>query len=103
MGWRELRDGSVGPSRGAYYHESQNSYTDNNQNTCAKANAAKAGVTQGNCAGDLNMGSLSVDYAFSKHFDVYSGVSYSTFGGGLASGFLNTDTTTVATGLRLKF
>lgn len=88
---------------GAYYHESQNDYTDNSSHTCAQANALKAGVTQGNCSGDLNMGSFSVDYAFSKHFDVYSGVSYSTVGGGLASGFLNSDTTTVATGVRLKF
>ena len=32
-----------------------------------------------------------------------SGVSYLAVGGGLASGFLNSDTTTVATGVRLKF
>ena len=53
--------------------------------------------------------SFLIDYAFNKHFDVYTGVSYSEISGGLAhSSFSNdpyaaTDNTTVVSGMRLKF
>ncbi len=56
-----------------------------------------------NCSGDLNQGSFLVDYTFNKHFDVYAGVTYSEISGGLASGFLQSNDATFATGLRLKF
>ncbi len=88
---------------GAYYHEGQGDYTNSKNQTCAEANVAAKGVTQSNCSGDLDVGSFVVDYRFNKHFDVYSGVMFSTAGDGLASGFLNTDNTSAVTGLRLKF
>jgi predicted porin len=69
---------------GAYYHESVNAY----------------GST---AAGNIQWASGVVDYAFTKHFDIYGGVSYSTVDGGQAAGFAHTDTTNAITGLRLKF
>jgi len=56
-----------------------------------------------NCAGDIRMVSGVIDYTFNKHFDVYAGVSFSDIGGGLASGFLKDNNTSVTTGMRLKF
>lgn len=54
-------------------------------------------------AGSLNDGSFVVDYRFDKHFDVYAGINYSTIDGGLASGYLANNDTSVVTGVRLKF
>ncbi|MGO8955114.1 MAG: porin [Rhodomicrobium sp.] len=114
---------------GAYYHLSQDAYTaDGNYYTpsaaaggtkssgpynCAQGNVSNSlqkgvgnafGITAGAmCAGDLNQGSFLVDYQFNKHFDVYSGISYSEVAGGLSSGYLNSNMTTFATGMRLKF
>ena len=73
-------------------------------------NNATSGVTQaakvtaaGNCSGDISWGSFLVDYKFSKHFDVYSGVSVENLSGGIASGFLQNENISVASGVRLKF
>jgi len=97
----------------AYYRLGQNAYLTSaaaGKNTCAfitagnKATAAYVGNTvASNCAGDLNQVSFLVDYQLNKHFDVYSGISYSEVAGGLASGFLNSSTTAFVSGLRLKF
>jgi predicted porin len=89
---------------GAYYHLDQNSWLAK-AGDCTKAAASvTAGIKIGaNCAGNFNMGSFLVDYAFNKHFDVYAGVNYSTVDGGLSSGFLQTDSTLFMTGARLKF
>jgi hypothetical protein len=89
----------------AYYYYHQDEYVDNKGKNCASAAKASSGniLTPGNCAGDENVTSFLVDYKFDKHFDVYSGVSYSEVGGGLASGFLNSNNTTFASGLRIKF
>ena len=91
---------------------SQDDYLTNasaGSNTCAhitasnKANAAYVGnTTASNCSGDLNQGSLLADYQFNKHFDIYGGVSYSEAGGGLASGFLQSNTAVFVTGTRLN-
>jgi predicted porin len=88
---------------GAYYHLDQNTW--NTGDTCAQATAkVTSGIKIGaNCAGNFDMGSFLVDYAFNKHFDVYAGVNYSTVDGGLSSGFLQTDSTLFMTGARLKF
>ncbi len=102
---------------GAYYHISQGSFiTDSslagNHSNCAAVtayNKAHLGVTAfgntvgSNCSGDYNMVSGLVDYTFNKHFDVYAGVGFSEVSGGLASGFLNDNTTLFMTGMRLKF
>jgi predicted porin len=66
-------------------------------------------VNAGACAGDLNQVSFLVDYTFTKHFDVYAGVSYQNISGGLAHSLFSndpynaTDNTTFVSGLRLKF
>jgi predicted porin len=83
---------------GAYYHVDQNAFSGT-----VSAPAAGTIQTKANAAGSYNDGSFVVDYQFTRHFDVYAGVNYSTLDGGLASGFLNSSQTTVATGVRLKF
>ena len=54
-------------------------------------------------AGEYHDGSFVVDYRFNKHWDIYAGVNYSTVDGGLASGFIANNNTSVVTGARLKF
>ncbi len=77
--------------------------------TAANNTARAAGLffgnqTQGgNCAGSTETFSFLVDYAINKHFDVYSGVSVQDISGGLASGYLANNNTTVVTGMRLRF
>jgi predicted porin len=44
-----------------------------------------------------------VNYTVNKYFDVYAGVAHSDASGGFTNGFLNTDQTTVLSGMRLKF
>ena len=83
------------------------------------------GASRVNCAGAYNQGSLLLDYAFSKHFDVYAGATYAIVNDGLAAGFTGTpcgaagqgacyknqvsgnatsiDTAAVVTGFRFKF
>jgi len=56
-----------------------------------------------NCSGELNQGSFLIDYTFDPHFDIYTGVTVSDIGGGLSSGFLQTNDVAVTSGLRLKF
>jgi predicted porin len=99
----------------AYYHVTQNAYATSASGgpSCADQTAHNvAGRTAGtffgyttgsNCEGDYNQGSFAIDYAFNKYFDIYSGVSYSQNSGGLESGALQNNTTTVMTGLRLRF
>jgi predicted porin len=93
-----------------YYHSSQNSWTiglltDGTQGI----GCAKAGLL---CSGTFDEGSLVVDYAFNKHYDIYAGVNYSQVKDGLANGFPGTtadgttgsqDQTTVMVGFRLRF
>jgi predicted porin len=96
----------------AYYRIDQNSYrrgaigqlpgTDGV--TCAAAPRVTPGnPTPTQCAGALNMGSFMIDYAFNKFFDVYAGINYSQVDGGLASGFLQSDSFLFMTGARLRF
>ena len=75
------------------------------QQTANNVSVGAAGVKTGsNCSGGTDTVSGLVDYTFTKHFDVYGGVSWSQVGGGLASGFIGgLDNTTVMTGVRLKF
>ncbi|MGB9024855.1 MAG: porin [Rhodomicrobium sp.] len=97
----------------AYYRLGQDAYRTSaaaGTNTCAfitSGNRATAGFVgnpvAGNCAGDLNQVSFLIDYPLNKHFDVYSGISYSEVSGGLACGFLSGNTAAFVSGLRLKF
>lgn len=89
---------------GAYYHWGQDAYLNNKGQNCQTASKALVGnPTPSNCAGNFNQVSFLADYTFNKHFDVYGGVSYTDIGGGLASGFLNNNMVTVASGVRLRF
>ena len=97
---------------GAYYYWSQNSYIDNRGRDCPTVTTANKGAlgktfignTVGtNCSGDFNQGSFLIDYTFNRHFDIYAGVSFTEMSGGINSGFLQNNDTTVATGLRVKW
>ena len=83
---------------GVYYHVEQNGFL-------GTVNKPAAGTIQtaANTSGSYNDGSFVIDYRFNKHFDVYAGVNYSTLDGGLSSGYLNNNQTTVATGVVLRF
>ncbi len=99
---------------GAYYHVDQDAFVKKGT-SCAPSND----TSSKGCAGEYDQGSLLVDYAFNKHFDVYAGTTYAIVQGGLASGFEGTaasdgptgttgtktsiDTAAVVTGLRLRF
>lgn len=80
-----------------YYGVKQNSYG-------IGANAGCAGTQAGTCSGNENVYSFSADYRFTKRFDTYAGVMYSSVQGGLASGFIfNTTNANPTIGFRFKF
>lgn len=86
---------------GAYYYLNQNQFISATKGACNGLSGVAAGPS---CAGDFNMGSFVVDYVLDKHFDVYAGISYSESSNGLVSGWAGaTNTTTVMSGLRVKF
>ena len=95
----------------AYYHLSQNPFLTAGSGgaTCAMqtsnniATGAIGNKTGSNCPGDYRQGSVLVEYAFSKHLDLYGGISYSEATGGVASGYINDNTALILTGMRLKF
>jgi predicted porin len=60
----------------AWYHQLQNDFRV--PSTCTATNF------RASCAGDLNELSLYTDHHFTKRFDVFAGVAYSTVSGGLA-------------------
>lgn len=85
---------------GAYYYVDQGAYvTHFGPATIGPC----SGTATANCRGTLDTLSGMVDYAFDKHFDVYAGVSLSHLTGGLASGYINDNTTTAVSGVRLRF
>jgi len=94
----------------AYYHIIQNSWsigkgTTGNDNIGCSA----AGLL---CAGEFEEVSFVTDYAFNKHYDIYTGVNWSEVTDGLANGFAGTtkngtigseNQTTFMIGFRLRF
>ncbi|MFZ0572851.1 MAG: porin, partial [Rhodomicrobium sp.] len=71
----------------AYYHVDQGAFEKYGK-SCAAAEAGSGDATASKgCAGDYDQGSLLVDYALNKHFDVYAGTTYAIVRGGLASGY----------------
>lgn len=78
---------------GAYYRYDQNSYKGNG---CSDASASS-------CSGQLWDVSAVADYRFNKHFDVYGGVNHSAVANGLASGFLQKNSTAPVVGVRFTF
>ncbi|MDR3436822.1 hypothetical protein [Telmatospirillum sp.] len=81
---------------GAYYHVSQNQFGTLGQNATCGAATQNAKAAQ--CAGDLNAGSVYVDYHFTKRFDIYAGMEVSTVSGGIAGGTVSTSGTLTALG-----
>ncbi len=80
-----------------YYGLKQNSYG-------VGANAGCAGTQAGTCSGNENVYSFSADYRFTKRFDTYAGVMYSSVQGGLANGFIyNTTNANPTIGVRYRF
>jgi predicted porin len=94
----------------AFYHTIQNSWTIGTNSTGTEGiGCVDAGLL---CAGSFTEGSLSVVYAFDKHFDLYTGVNWSEVKDGLANGFVGTtkdgttgseNQTNVMFGGRLRF
>ena len=85
----------------AYYHLAQNAFS--SASVLSKPQIGSPNQQPGYNAGDYNDGSFVVDYRFNKYLDVYAGVNYSSIDGGLASGFLANNNTSVVSGARLKF
>jgi predicted porin len=95
---------------GAFYHTNQNSWTIGLASTGTDGiGCAGAGLL---CAGSFSEASVSVVYAFDKHFDLYAGVNWSEVKDGLANGFVGTSAdgttgsenqTTTMVGGRLRF
>jgi predicted porin len=81
----------------AYYGYHQNSYG-------AGASAGCTDRSAGTCSGSEHVFSFDADYKFSKRFDAYAGVMYSTVENGLANGFnfYRNDMNPTA-GVRFKF
>jgi predicted porin len=78
---------------GAYYRYDQNSFKGNG---CSDASASS-------CSGQLWDVSAVADYRLSKRFDVYGGVNHSAVANGLASGFLQKNSTAPVVGVRFSF
>jgi predicted porin len=95
-----------------YEHVSQNAYgsfVGNGAATAAACDVARVNLTTGAsirsnaCAGNLDQGSIFVDYHFTKRFDVYGGLNVEAVNGGLASGYLYTTQYSPTVGARYSF
>jgi predicted porin len=94
----------------AYYHVNQNQYV------ADSAPCVLGGASKTDCAGTFDQGSFLIDYAVTKHFDVYTGITYGIVKNGLAATFPGTpgakfgaagtgtsvNTTSAMTGFRVK-
>ncbi len=85
----------------AYYYLDQPAFS--STSVLSNPQAGSPNQQKAYLAGAANDGSFVVDYQFNKHFDVYAGVNYSTIDGGLASGYLANNNTSVVSGVRVKF
>ena len=81
----------------AYYGYKQNSYG-------IGANAGCSTIKAGTCSGTELALSFSADYRFTKRFDMYAGLMYTSVSDGLASGYIyNTSTADPTIGFRFRF
>ncbi len=100
----------------AYYHFWQNSYgngtgkvvtgTGPTAATAPTTTFGPAGCSSNafvTCSGYIDSASLVFDYVFTKHFDMYAGVMYTTGAGGLVAGFLNSWNVSPTMGARYSF
>ena len=82
----------------SYYGYSQNSYATGKDAGCASA------TISGACSGTETAVGLSADYRFTKRFDIYAGVLYTSVQGGLANGYdFSTSDTDPTIGFRFRF
>lgn len=95
-----------------YQHVSQNAYgsfVGNAAATAVACNVARINLTTGAairsnaCSGNLDQGSVFVDYHFTKRFDVYGGINLESVNGGLASGYVYTSQISPTVGARFRF
>jgi predicted porin len=86
---------------GAYYHVDQPAFS--SSSIQSNPQVGSPNQQKAYTAGSFDDASFVAGYRFNKHFDVYAGVNYSAIDGGLASGYLANDDTSVVTGARLKF
>jgi len=77
----------------AYYHFKQNSYSASGCSTDALSS----------CSGTFHDASLVADYRWTRRFDTYAGVNYSSASNGLASGFLYNVAWAPMIGVRFSF
>ncbi len=80
----------------AYYGEKQFAYA-------TGKNAGCSNLAASSCSGNLNIASVSLDYHFTKRFDVYGGAMWSNVTHGLAFGYLNTSMIDPTIGARFSF
>jgi predicted porin len=82
----------------AYYGYSQNAYGAGKDVGCTSA------TLSGTCSGTETAVSLSADYRFTKRFDIYAGIMYTSVQGGLANGFdFSTSDSDPTIGFRFRF
>jgi predicted porin len=77
----------------AYYHFKQNSYAANH---CSN-------TSSGTCSGIFHDASLVADYRWTRRFDTYAGVNYSSAADGMAAGFLYNVAWAPMAGVRFTF
>lgn len=103
----------------AYYHYWQNSFGNGAINSVTGFGGSAGGAVVGTkqsfgvagcssnysptCSGYIDAASLVFDYVFTKHFDMYAGVMYTTGAGGLVSGYLNSWNVSPTVGARYSF
>jgi predicted porin len=63
-----------------------------------QAACANNSASETNCAGGEDMVGLALDWRFARHVDFYVGVAYSQRNGGLASGFITSNSNAAAPG-----
>lgn len=93
--YNDKTDFSVG-----YYHEMQNSYGAIPCNFSANTKLVTNAAT---CSGTEDAVGVVGEYHFSRKFEAYAGMMYSTVAGGMANGFLNSSTVDPMVGLRYAF
>jgi predicted porin len=80
----------------AYYGYHQNSYG-------VGATAGCTGITAGTCSGTETVLSVDADYRWTKRFDTYAGIMYSSVSDGLANGYIKTTDANPTIGFRFRF
>ena len=83
-----------------YYHEWQNSY---GKTACNFANNTKLVTNAATCSGTEDAIGFVGEYHFTRKFEAYAGLMYSTVSGGMANGFLYNNTVDPTVGLRYAF